>query len=281
MSALLTLTRGELFKLFARKRTYLGFAAFLGLEILLLWVLQLEPVRKNLERTIEQAGYGANDYLSGLTLALLILMWTTFLLGALYLALVGGDIFGKEVEDGTLRLILCRPVERYQIVLAKAIACGVYTAALIAFISLSALATGLLRQGMGGLFVFAPLEGVFALHDAGPGLARYLLAIPLIGLSLLPVSCLALFLSCLRIKPAAATVLALSFFFVDNILRNIPYLESLKPFFLTTRMSSWVQVFQYRIPWELLMENNLWLAGINVTLILAAIAIVENRDFKS
>lgn len=281
MSAFWTVTRGELFKLFARKRTYLGFAAFVGLEVLLLWVLQLEPVHKSLARSIEQAGYAANDYLSGLTLALLILMWTTFLLGALFLALVGGDILGKEVEDGTFRLMLCRPVGRYQIILAKAVTCWVYTGVLIGFISLSALATGLLQQGMGGLFAFAPLEGIFALHEPAPGLARYFLAIPLIGLSLLPISCLALFLSSLKIKPAAATVLALAFFFVDNILRNIPYLESLRDYFLTAKMSSWIGVFHYRIPWETLMENNLWLMGVNATLLLATIAVVENRDFKS
>lgn len=281
MSALFTLTRGELQKLFSRKRTYLGFAAFLALEAILLWVLQLDPVQNNLIKTIERTGYGANDYLSGLTLALLILMWTTFLLGSLFLTLIGGDIFGKEVEDGTFRLMLCRPVRRSQIILAKAITCLIYTGILITFIAGSALITGLLQQGMGGLFIFAPLEGIFALHEAREGMERFLMAVPLIGLSLLPISLLALFLSCFPIKPAAATILALSFFFIDNILRNIPYLESLKEFFITGRMSSWIQIFQYQIPWELLIENHLWLIGINATLILAAIAVVESRDFKS
>ena len=39
-----------------------------------------------------------------------MVMWTVFLLGGLYLALVvAGDVMSKEVEDGTMRMILCRP----------------------------------------------------------------------------------------------------------------------------------------------------------------------------
>ena len=37
MNSFFIQTRGELFKLFARKRTYLGFGAFLVTEILLLF----------------------------------------------------------------------------------------------------------------------------------------------------------------------------------------------------------------------------------------------------
>ena len=69
-------------------------------------------------------------YFSGATLGLLMLMWTTFLLGALYLALVAGDVVAKEVEDGTLRMILCRPISRLRVGFLKYSACVLYTFAL-------------------------------------------------------------------------------------------------------------------------------------------------------
>ena len=119
MSAFLPQLAGELTKLFARKRTYIGFAAFLGVEAVILLLLNLDRVRRSIARLIEEAGYPAEAYLSGLTLAFLVLLWSVFLLGSLYLALVSGDVVGKEVEDGTMRMMLCRPATRRRILALK------------------------------------------------------------------------------------------------------------------------------------------------------------------
>ena len=281
MSLFFLQLRGELWKLFARKRTYLGFGAFLLIEILVLFLLNLERVRRSLTRVIEDSGYPAEEYLSGLTLALLVMLWSVFLLGSLYLALVAGDIVGKEAEDGTLRMMLCRPVSRARILVLKLSAVGIYTFALTAFISLSALIAGLLHSGPGGLFVFAPMERVFALHDFGPGLARYALASAFLAVALLTIGGIGFFLSCLDIKPAAATIGTLSLLFLDSILKNIPFFESIREYFLTAHMASWIYLFEARIPWERIIESYAWLFGINATLVLLALAVFQSRDFKS
>ena len=96
--------RGELQKLFARKRTYIGFGAFLLVEAAVLFLLNLPKPKMSLRRVIEQNGYAFEQYFSGLTLGLMMVMWTTFLLGALFLALVAGDVVSKEVEEGTMRI---------------------------------------------------------------------------------------------------------------------------------------------------------------------------------
>jgi ABC-2 type transport system permease protein len=271
----------ELLKLFARKRTYLGFLAFLGVEIILLWLLRLPSVERSFARIIEQNGYAADYFLSGLTLGLFILLWTIFLLGALFLALVGGDLVAKEVEDGTMRMMLCRPVSRARIILVKFGAAIVYTFALVIFIGLTALLTGWIQAGAGGLFVLAPTEGVFALHEGPAGLRLYLLSLPLLAYSLLTITSLGLFFSCCRMKPAAATILTLTVFFVDSILRNIPYLEEISAYFLTARMGFWVRIFAYQPPWEKMLSDAIWLTAINATLVLAAILVFAHRPMKS
>lgn len=278
---MMSMLSAELLKLFARKRTYMGFAAFLGIEILILLLLRLERVQNSLARVIERNGYLAEEYLSGLTLGLLIMLWSVFLLGALYLALVAGDVVAKEVEDGTMRMMLCRPVSRARLILGKFVACGIYTAVLVGFIGLTALLTGWLQAGDGGLFVFAPLEGVFALHDRNAGLWRYLAALPLLTISLLTITSLGLFFSCCPMKPAAATILTLSFFFVDSIMRNIPYFEGLRGWFVTSKMSTWILIFENRIPWERMVEDLSWLLAINASLVIVGIAIFQSRDLKS
>lgn len=272
---------GELRKLFGRRRTFLGFGAFVVFEIVILFLLRLDKVQASVRRVIEKAGYDSVVYLSGLTLGFLIVVWTVLLLEALFLALVAGDMVSKEVEDGTLRMMLCRPISRGRILLLKAIVSVLYTFALTLFVVLTALVAGLLNSGFGGLFVFTPFEGVFAFYDFVPGLLRYLIALPLLALSLCTITALAFCLSCFPMKPAAATVVTLSILFGDSILRSVPYFESIRGWFLTTKMSAWIRVFEYRIPWEALVENFTWLTAINGTLFLIAWLAFSQRDFKS
>ncbi len=281
MSIFLLQMRGELKKLFARKRTYIGFGAFLSVELSVLLLLRLPKVQQSLERLLERAGYVAADYLSGLTLGLIITLSTVFLLGALYLALVAGDVVSKEVEEGTMRMMLARPAGRGRILTLKLAACTVYTLALTIFIAVTAVVAGTLHAGWGGLFVYAPLEGVFAVYSAGEGAARMALALPFLATSLLTITCLGFCFSCMRMKPAAATIVTLSVLFVDTILKNIPFFSGIRDWFLTAKMSAWVGVFEYHIPWEAMAGQYAWLAAINATLVVVGFAVFHSRDFKS
>lgn len=272
---------GEMRKLFARKRTFIGFGAFLGFEIVVLFLLRLPKVQAALTKVIENAGYDPSLYFSGLTLGFLIVVWTVFLLEALYLALVAGDVVSKEVEDGSMRMMLCRPISRARILLLKGIVSCFYTFALTLFVMTTALVSGFINSGPGGLFVFAPLEGVFAFHDFWPGMLRYFGALPLLSLSLMTITAVAFCLSCFNMKPSAATVVTLSILFADTILKNIPYFESIRPWFLTAKMTAWVNIFAYRIPWEAMVEDYTWLLAINATLFLIGWQVFERRDFKS
>lgn len=281
MSLFFLQLRGELWKLFARKRTYIGFGAFFALEILILILFQLPKVQRSWRNLIEQAGYEFEGYFSGVTLAFQILFWTVFLLGGLYIALVGGDIVSKEVEDGTMRMTLCRPVSRLRVLMVKYLACLIYTFALTFFIGLSALTIGLLRQGVGGFFAFQPLQKLFVLYDFNEGLVRYLSSLPLLGFTLVSVASLAFMLSCFNMKPAAATICTLTYFMTDNIFRNIPYFESLKPWFITSHVETWYNVYRSPVPWLQMTEDVTYLLGVDLTFLFIGIVAFSVRDFKS
>lgn len=267
--------------MFARKRTYIGFGAFLAVELLVLGLFQLPKVQQSYRSLLERAGYGFEEYFSGLTLAFIILTSTISLLGPLYLSLVAGDVVAKEVEEGTMRMMLCRPVSRVRVLAIKYLACVIYTFALIFFIGLTALAVGVIRQGFGGMFVFAPLEGIFALYEKGPGFGRYLASLPLLGLSLLAVTSLGFALSCFNMKPAAATIATLSYVTMDFIFKSIPYFESIKPWFLTTHIGTWMNVFRERIPWAQVFEDYSYLMAVDLTLVIIAVVQFQARNFKS
>lgn len=281
MSLFLLQLLGELQKMFARKRTYIGFAIFLLVEILLLIGLQTSLAQRAFRRTLERAGYGFEEYFSGLTLAFEMLRWSILLLGALYLALVAGDVVSKEVEEGTMRMVLCRPVARVRLLLVKYLSCVIYTFTLIFFIGISALITATLWRGTGGMFVVSPVEHIFALFDFSTGLQRYLFALLLLSLTLLSVTSLGFLLSCCNMKPAAATIIALSILFVDMVFRNVPYFEDYRNWFITTHMATWLNAFASQIPTIQIVQDLALLFGVNATLVIAGMAVFQGRDFKS
>jgi ABC-2 type transport system permease protein len=281
MSLFLLQLKGELWKLFSRKRTYLGFGIFLGLELAILLLFQLPKVQRSYRHLLENAGYGFEQYFSGITLAFQIVFGSTALLGGLYVALVAGDIVAKEVEDGTLRMTLCRPVSRLRILGVKYLACIIYTFALTFFIGLSALAVGIARQGTGGFFVYQPLERLFVVYDFAPGLVHYLGSLVPLALSLLSVTSLGFMLSCCNLKPAAATIATLSYFMADMIFRGIPYFEEIKHWFITTHTESWYNALRSPLPWQTMIEDYSYLLAIDATFLVIAAAIFSSRDFKS
>ena len=86
--------------------------------------------------------------------------------------------------------------------------------------------------------------------------------------------------SCLNMKPAAATIVTLTLFFFDFIFHDIPYFESYKPYFLTTHMSAWLQVFVPHIPWRQIGADMAYLGALDLTFVVIGIVAFTQRDFK-
>jgi ABC-2 type transport system permease protein len=281
----------ELLKMFGRRRTHLGFVVFVVLELLFAFLFMRESsvewVQGMMERRVSKLGplgllIDLDYYYSALTMGHMILGVAVVLLGGLFLALVAGDIVSKEEEDGTLRMVLSRPVSRGRLLAVKYSACAVFTFALIGFAALSSLATGFIFwKSDGGFFLTSKDLDLTAFHKFGPGLWRYLLAIPFLALSMLVVTSLAFFFSCLRMKPATATILTLALLFIDIILKRMEPLQDIKHLFITSRMSSWQLVLARDVDWWLLAQNFLFLGAVCAVTFFLGWSIFSRRDFKS
>lgn len=270
----------ELLKLVARPRTYIGFGVFLALEVLILTMLRLPRPQAAFRRLLEENGYLFAEYFSGPTLAVAMIAAAGIFLGALYLALVSGDIVAKEAEDGTLRMILNRPISRLQLLVVKWISCLVYTLSLVAFLGLSGVLMGILFQGWGGLFVFSPIHSVFGVFPPWEGLMRLALGLLVLGLFLCTVSSIGFFFSCLPVKPAAATVLTLSIVFADFVLQNLPYFSDYQHLFMTYHIGQWIIVFKHPLPIYELSQSLISLWSVNLTFLILSVAYFSQRDFK-
>ena len=277
----------ELLKLVARKRTYIGFAVFLLVDLIFLAILNLPSTRRHFSDMFARGGYLFEQYDTGLTLAHIVLDFSTFFLGTLYLALISGDMVAKEVEDGTLRMVLSRPVSRLRILLVKYLACVAYTVVLMVFIVAACLAASIADRGLGPMAVFSGGGGGpnrmmdFSFYETPEALTRFAWATLVLCLSAPTISSLGFMFSCFRLKPATATILTLSFFFMDTVLRQVPFFNHLKNFFLTQHTSIWSHLFDDQFSWGHVLKTLLLLAACNAAFFAIGAAYFCRRDFKS
>ncbi len=167
--------RNELWKLFGKKRTYIGFTMFLLAQIIVTLVFRFSHASNSLTRQLEGNGYVADQFISSLTIAVVMLFPISYVLLPLYTALIGGDFLAKEAEDGTLRMILSRPISRARLLFIKWVAGVVFSALLVASLGFFGLIFSSMFFKWGGLFVFIPGE-VFGVFDGSAGLKQYVIA---------------------------------------------------------------------------------------------------------
>jgi ABC-2 type transport system permease protein len=274
--------RNELWKLFGKKRTYIGFGAFLLAQNLMLLAFHFTHWQRQVEHVLEGNGYFALDYVSALTVALVMLTPQILLLMPLYTALVGGDLVAKEAEDGTLRMILSRPVSRFRLLLVKWLAGVLFAAVLVLVLGATALFFARLWFPWRGMFVMSVWpESIFNLMSAGVGLQFYVAAHLLMTLNASVILGLAFMFSCFNMKPAAATILALSFMFINLVMEHIPYFEQYQEWFLPYHFRAWLLTFADPIPWDRVAGSVVILLAFNLTTFLVGAAGFQARDIKS
>lgn len=224
--------RNELWKLFGKKRTYIGFGAFLVVQTGMLLMFRFGHVRADMERVLAGNGYLAEEYISALTVAVIMLIPQVALLMPLYATLVGGDMVAKEAEEGTLRMILSRPISRFRLLLMKWLTGIVFATLLVLVLGGTALCLARIWFPWKGMFVSWPGIG-FNVLSVGTGFSLYLWSLTFMAVNASVAVGLAFMFSCFNMKPAAATILALSVLFVSIVMENIPFFESYKEWFPT------------------------------------------------
>lgn len=272
----------ELWKLFGKKRTYIGFGAFLLAQNAMLLAFHFSRWQEQTIRLLEGNGYPAQAYLGALTVAMLMLLPQIVLLMPLYTCLVGGDMVAKEAEDGTLRMILCRPVSRWRLLTVKWVAGVIFCVLLVAALGIMALALARLWFPWRGMFVFVPGPiHVFAVLPASQGLRLYALAHLILALNACTMFSLAFMFSCFNMKPAAATILALSLLLVSLVMENMPFFEQYKELCLTYHFKCWLLLFRQPLEGARLAESLSLIAATNLSAFIVGGTGFYLRDIKS
>jgi ABC-2 type transport system permease protein len=272
--------KNELWKLFGKKRTYIGFGAFLLAQTAMLLAFRFTRWQSDFERMLSGNGYLAAEFISALTVSVVMLMPQIILLMPLYTTLVGGDLVAKEAEDGTLRMILSRPISRFRLLLVKWCAGVIFSAVLVVMLGAVALGFARLLFPWGGMFVFAPGQA-FCVLSSHEGLLRFVISHLFLAINASVMLSVAFMFSCFNMKPAAATIIALSYLFVNVVMEGIPFFDRYDDWFITHHFRCWLLVFRDPSPWAQFIQSGIILVAISATAFIVGCVAFQLRDIKS
>jgi ABC-2 type transport system permease protein len=281
-----TQLRLEFLKLFRSRSLWFSFVAVSVFVVLMLWGFYSYAERQAGPGATAQFKYTyeSKSYFNGLTFALYSLMFSFSLLIPIFVAMVAGSQIAGERQTGTLRMICTRPVSRVSLVLAKFLAVSCYTWTLIAFFIGLNLLVGLLFVGWGDLQIY---PGALNLVDE-PGkllrdeaLWRFVCASFTGAGALLVIAAIAMLFSVICRNAANATVGTLALYVTFLVIGRVEFFEQLRPYFFTTDMDFWRDVFKPDIPWTS-FQHYASICGAYIFGTLAlAITIFQRRDITS
>jgi len=234
------LVRIELYKIFKKWRTYIGFIA-IGLLVAIIQTAMYFEGQHSIDfmtQNLRQSFMFVGNLLNGFFIAFLI-MNTLAVHIPFLITLVAGDLLAGEATAGTYRVLLTRPVSRMQVVTAKYLAGNIYTALLILWLAVLSLGLGSLLFGTGELIVLRG-EGIIIL-DRGDVLWRFLLAYGYATLGMSVVCSLAFLFSSLvenAIGPIISTMAVIIVFLIISAI-NIDLFRKIKPYLFINYILSW------------------------------------------
>ena len=283
------LLRWELFKLYTRPSSYIGFVLCLLFCAATLFGFGWSQYRG---KQIQGLKLDPSDYLNGPFYANFVLNVAFFALLPLVVATVAGSQLAGEAKDGTLRAMMVRPPSRTAVYLAKALASLLWLELTIIFLIALSLLIGHVAYGGGDLLIYiwefksrgfwrveaADWPVVFALCALGAGMALALVA------------AVAMMLSALTDNPVAAHVGTLGAFFISTVLQRLPEQvmgESFKELLPTTHMNFWHEVYRWADPAgpgvdrARIVEDVAWCGSLTVLAFAAGLFIFTRRDITS
>lgn len=256
----------ELFKTYAKWRTYIGFIAVGVLIPVIMWIMWVEGggfVERQL-RSLQADFLITGNLFNGWAVAQIIMNGLWVHVPAL-IALVAGDQLSGEATAGTFRLTLIRPVSRTRMLNAKYFATLIYTASLVVAIAVLSVGLGVWIFGTGDLLVF-DINGLTILPESDLAL-HFLFAYLLAIWSMFVVASLAFFISALVENAIGPIIITMTIIAISYIITFLPVesVENIKPWLFTTHMNVWQQALHEPYDWEGILHSvgilTLYIAG--------------------
>jgi ABC-2 type transport system permease protein len=263
-----TVYRWELRKLISQKRTYLGLG--LGMVLPVIFIVS-QLLRGGQHSHPGDSIFASEVFQSGLATPVLMLIFLAPFFLPLIASLVAGDIVAAEDNNGTLKTILTRSVDRGQVFLAKVLAAVTYGAIAVFLSAAVGTGGGVASWGFHSVRTFSG-----TVVSAREALLLVFAANACFLIPLLTIACIGVLLSTVTRNSAASIVGALGFTLVLAIVSQIPGLEGLHPYLLTTQYFAWQGLLRTPTDWAPILHS-LWVCALYAGPSLAAAYLVFLR----
>jgi ABC-2 type transport system permease protein len=178
-------------------------------------------------------------------------------------------------------MILSRPISRLRLLQVKWLAGTIFAAVLVLALGVIALGFARLFFPWQGMFVFAQENSTFGIFPPREGLELYVFCHLFIVMNAITLLSVASMFSCFNMKPAAATILALSYLFMNMVMQHIPFFEPYHNWFITYHFECWLLVFQSPTPWAQMLQSETVLLAASATAFVIGAMVFQVRDIKS
>jgi ABC-2 type transport system permease protein len=252
---MLRLTRIELYKIFARRRSYIAFIAIAIIVVITKLAAlyegqeMLDYLTRNLKESFLFQGNLVNGYIVSYIVLNFLWVHVPFLI-----VIVTGDLLAGEANAGTFRVLLTRPVSRLGLVTAKYVTAMVYTLVIVIFLAVFSIGLGLLIFGKGDLMVFLGGLSIFPESDV---LWRFAAAYAFGFLSMATIAAMSLLFSSMSnnsLGPILTTMAILITFTMISTL-DLEVFRVIKPFLLTSYLDTWQLFFYFDINREEILKS--------------------------
>lgn len=276
------LVKLELYKIFRRPRTYIAFGVIAAVTLIIEAALYADGnsfIQFALASVTEQFDLQGN-IINGYLVTYIVLQ-SLIVNIPLLVALVASDAIAGEANNGTLRLLLTKPITRAKLVWAKFLASVVYTLLLLLWLAIVSLGLSILIFGTGDLINMKSDAMVLLLKDDVPW--RYLAAFGFAALAMTSVAALSVLLSVFAensIGPIVSTMGVILFFTIITNL-GLPSFEVIKPYLMTTHMIAWKGFFNDPVPYGAILKSALVLTAYIFGFVLTTIIVFSKKDIKT
>jgi ABC-2 type transport system permease protein len=250
-----TLTWIEIYKVFKKWRTYIGFIAIGVLVPFIEIVLAYtgEGFVKGATRGLRESFILVGSLLNGWLVAYMI-MFSLWIHIPFLITLVAGDLLAGEGAAGTYRVLLTRPMSRTQVIISKYLAGLFYSATLVLFLAVLSIGLGIALLGTGELLVAQEKIIIFAANDvAWRFLGAYLTAFA--GITV--VASISFFLSSLVQNSIGPIIGTMAIYIILLILSELPYefFQTISPYLFTHYLQAWMSFFGDPVDWEMIRKS--------------------------